>query len=214
MKKYSPLSLILLMIALVGATLALLFITNRYILTVNFYERNGQPVSGIPDMESLVYDRIKSVIYLYAVIYLLVKVAVISIILATGLYFFDTEVSFSKLLRIVILCEFIFLIPAAAKIFWFWQTRQIVDLITWQNFYFLSAAMLTPDVKPAFLLPLQTLNVFEVAYWYLLATGIANITSLRFDKALRVVCLSYIPALFIWVIFVVYCTVVYFPQSY
>jgi hypothetical protein len=214
MKKYSPLSLILLMAALVGATLALLFITNRYILTVNFYERNGQPVSGIPDMESLVYDRIKSVIYLYAVIYLLVKVGVISIILATGLYFFNTEISFRKILRVVILCEFIFLIPAAAKICWFWQTRQIVDLITWQNFYFLSAAMLTPDVKPAFLLPLQTLNVFEVAYWYLLATGIAGITSLRFDKALRVVCLSYIPALFIWVIFVVYCTVVYFPQSY
>lgn len=214
MKKYSPLSLILLMIALVGATLALLFITNRYILTVNFYERNGQPVSGIPDMESLVYDRIKSVIYLYAVIYLLIKVAVISIILATGLYFFDTEVSFSKLLRVVIICEFIFLIPAAAKICWFWQERQIVDLITWQNFYFLSAAMLKPDVKPAFLLPLQTLNLFEVAYWYLLATGIAGITLLRFDKALKVVCLSYIPALFIWVIFVVYCTVVYFPQSY
>jgi hypothetical protein len=202
------------MLALIGATLALLFITNQYILTVNFYERNGQPVSGIPDMESFVYDKIKSVIYLYAVVYLVVKVGVISIILATGLYFFDKEVSFRKLLGVVILCEFIFLIPAAAKICWFWQERQIVDMTTWQNFYFLSAAMLTPDVKPAFLLPLQTLNVFEVLYWYLLATGIAGITELKFDKALKVVCLSYIPALFIWIIFVVYCTVVYFPQSY
>lgn len=202
------------MSALIGATLALIFITNKYILTINFYERNGQPVSGIPDMESLVYDKIKSVIYGYAILYLVIKVMVVSVILATGLFFFDIEVSFSKLLRMVILCEFIFLVPAAAKVCWFWQERQIVDLMTWQNFYFLSAAMLTPDVKPAFLLPLQTINVFEISYWFLLAGGIENMVQVKFDKALRIVCVSYIPALFIWIVFIVYFTVVYFPQSY
>jgi len=202
------------MFALVGATLALIFIANKYILTINFYERNGQSVAGIPDMESLVYDKIKSVIYGYAIFYLFIKVMVISVILATGLYFFEIEVPFRKLLRLVILCEFLFLLPAAAKICWFWQERRIVDLVTWQNFYFLSAAMLTPDIKPAFLLPLQTINVFEVSYWFLLAAGIAKIAGLKFGKALKVVCLSYIPALFIWIILIVYFTVVYFPQSY
>jgi hypothetical protein len=190
------------------------FITNKYILTINFYERNGQPVSGIPDMESLVYQNIKKVIYLYTVIYIVVKVLVISIILATGLYFFEIQVRFRDLLRVVILCEFVFLLPAAVKICWFWQYRNVVDLITWQNFYFLSAALLFPDIKPAFLLPLQTLNVFELAYWFLLAAGIKKIASVGFDRALRIVCLSYVPALFIWVIFIVYFTVVYFPQSY
>jgi hypothetical protein len=202
------------MSALIAATLTLIFITNKYILTINFYERNGQPVSGIPDMETLVYDKIKSIVYLYAVTYLIVKVIVISIILATGLYFFDIEVSFGQLLRNVIFCEFIFLIPAAAKICLFWQERSVVDLITWQNFYFLAASSLFPEVKPAFLLPLQTLNVFEFTYWLLLAEGIVQITGLKLNKALKVVCLSYIPALFVWVIFVIYFSVVYFPQSY
>lgn len=214
MKRNLTSNTFLLLAALISATLLLVFITNEYILTVNFYERNGQPVSGIPDMESLVYQNIKKVIYLYTVVYITVKVLVVTLLLATGLYFFEIRVSFRKLLRVVVTCEFLFLVPAAAKICWFWQERNIVDLITWQNFYFLSASALVPDVKPAFLVPLQTLNVFEVAYWFLLAEGIAKITAVPLNRSLKVVCSSYIPALFIWVIFIVYFTVVYFPQSY
>ena len=214
MKRNLNLTLIFLLVALIAATLFLIYITNEYILTVNFYERNGQPVSGIPDMESLVYQNIKKVIYLYTVIYITGKVLAVSCLLATGLYFFDFRVSFRELLRFVIACEFIFLVPAAGKVWWFWQDRNTVDLITWQNFYFLSGTSFVPEVKPAFLMPLQTLNVFEVAYWFLLATGIEKITSVPFGRALQIVCLSYIPALFIWVIFVVYFTVVNFPQSY
>lgn len=204
----------MLLIALIAATLFLIFITNEYILTVNFYERNGQPVSGIPDMESLVYQNIKKVIYLYTVVYIMAKVLTVSVLLATGLYFFEIKMSFRKLLRVVIGCEFIFLVPAAAKICWFWQERNVVDLITWQNFYFLSAASFVQDVRPAFLMPLQTLNVFEAAYWFLLAGGIEKIASVPFSKSLRVVCCTYIPALFIWVVFIVYFTIIYFPQAY
>lgn len=214
MRKYPTLSLILLMVALISATQILLFITNKYILTVNFYERNGQPVSGIPDMETMVYEKIKSAIYLFSFIYVVAKIIVVSIILATGLYFFDIDVSFAAIFRMVILCEFIFLVPAAAKICWFWPDRQIVDLITWQNYYFLSASSFFQEIKPAFLLPLQTLNVFEVGYWFLLAGGIEKIASVRFNKALKVVLLSYLPALFIWEIFLVYFTIVYYPNSY
>lgn len=202
------------MSALIAASLTLVFITNKYILTINFYERNGQPVSGIPDMEALVYDKIKSTIYIYTVLYLVAKVFVITIILATGLFFFNIEVSFGRLMRLVILCEFVFLLPAAAKICWFWQERNIVDMITWQNFYFLSAASLFSEVKPAVLLPLQTINIFEVCYWILLAGGIEKAAGIRFGKALKVVYLSYVPSLIIWVIFVVYFTIVVYPQSY
>ena len=202
------------MAALVCASLTLIFLSNKYILTVNFYERNGQALSGIPDMQSLVYDQIKNLIYIYAFFYLVIKVLLIATLLATGLFFFDTAVSFRRLILLVIRCEFIFLIPAAVKLLWFWQERKIVDLVTWQNFYFLSAAMIIPDIKPALLLPLQTINAFEIAYWFLLAAGIAKVALISFDKALRIVCLSYIPALLIWITFLVYLTIVYFPGSY
>lgn len=213
MKRYYT-SPFLILFVLISATLVLIFVANKYILTVDFYERNGHPISGIPDTESLVYDHIKKAVYLYTVIYLVVKVFVISILLTTALYFFDIRVSFRELLRVVILCEFIFVIPAVVKIWWFWEDRNIVDLATWQNYYFLSASSIFPDVKPAFLLPMQTLNVFEVAYWFLLAGGIEKICSVRFGGALKIVGLSYIPGLFIWVSAVVYFTIVYYPQSY
>lgn len=139
-------------------------------------------MSGIPDMESLVYERVKKVVYLYAMVYLVIKVFAITIILATGLYFFDIQVSFRELLRVVVWCEFVFLIPAALKIGWFWQDRNIVDLLSWQNFYPLSAASLIPDIKPAFLLPMQTLNIFEISYWFLLAAGIEKLLQLSSTK--------------------------------
>ena len=207
-------SAVLPLFLLITGTLALVAITDRYILTINFYERTGQPMSGIPDTESLVYHRVSNVIYVYSVGYITIKVLVISMLIATGLFFFGIKARFRDIIRMVTLSELVFLVPAAVKICWYWQARNTVDLVTWQNFYFLSAASLFTHIKPAFLLPLQTLNVFEAAYWFLLARGLTKIAAVNFDQALKVVLVSYLPALFVWVIFMVYITVVYFPQSY
>ena len=214
MKKYSNLNTILLIILLVFISLVLIGIANKCILTVDFYERNGQPVSGIPSLESVVYQNIQKVIYLYSAIYLVVKIFFIAIIIFTGLYFFEVKTSFSNILRVVVQAEFIFLIPAIIKIWWFYYYNDQATLETWQKFYFLSAASLSEYVKPAFLYPLQTLNAFELSYWFLLAAGIRSVTDIDFDRSLRAVLYSYIPALLIWMIMVVFFTVLYFPQSY
>ncbi|MDB5143387.1 MAG: hypothetical protein JWQ66_2100 [Mucilaginibacter sp.] len=214
MKKYSNLNTILLIILLVFISLALIGFANKYILTVNFYERNGQPVSGIPSLESVVYQNIQHVIYLYSAIYLVVKIMTLVLIIFTGLYFFEVKVPFGDVLRIVIQAEFIFLIPAIVKIWWFYYYNDQATLEQWENFYFLSATSLTNYIKPALLYPFQTLNAFEVGYWFLLAAGIKSVTPINFDKALKIVLFSYVPSLLVWMMMVVFFTVLYFPQSY
>jgi hypothetical protein len=214
MKKYSNLNTFLLIVLLVFLSLFLIGIANKYILTVDFYERNGQPVSGIPNLQSVVYRNIQQVIYLFSAIYLVVKIVLISVIIFTGLFFFDLKVSLGKVLRVVVQAEFIFLIPATIKIWWFYYFNDQPTLEQWQNFYFLSAASLTAYVKPVFLYPLQTFNAFELAYWFLLASGIKATTEIDFDKSLKVVLCSYIPALLVWMSMVLFFTMLYFPQSY
>lgn len=214
MKKYSTKSTILLLTTLICASLTLIVFTNKYILTVAFYENNGQPMSGIPELENVVYQNIQQVIYGYSLIYIIAKICCITLTLYIGLFYFETKPSFGDIFRVVTLAEFIFIIPAAVKIWWFYHQQGNLTLEQWQKFYFLSAASLADYVKPAFLYLFQTLNVFEIAYWFLLAAGISSVTKIGFDKSLRVVCYSYVSVLFVWMMTVIFFTMMYFPQAY
>lgn len=214
MQKYSILNTILLFATLVSFSLILIFLSDKYILTVEFYNRNDQPFSGIPEMESTIYRNIQHIIYLYASIYLIVKLLAVTLVLFTGLYFFGFRVSFRDILRIVTLSEFIFLIPAAVKIWWFYYYVHSPTLEQWEKFYLLSLASFTDYIKPVYLYPLQTSNLFELGYWFVLAAGIKKLTKTDFDRSLQVVISSYVPALLLWMILVTFFTIVYFPQAY
>jgi len=214
MKKYAILNTIGLITTLIIISLVLIGITNKYILTVNFYERNGEPVSGIPDMASTIYQRLQQTIYLYSAIYLVVKLLVIAFILYTSLYYFEIKASYRDILRVVTLAEFIFLIPAIVKVWWFYYYNFNATLWQWQKFYFLSVASFTEYIKPVFLYPLQTLNAFELAYWFFLAAGIRSVTKADFDRALRVVVSSYVPLLALWMVIVAFIAMIYYPQAY
>jgi hypothetical protein len=214
MRKYSIINTFLLIATLGLLSLLLIVLSNKYILTQDFYDRNGQPLAGIPELESIAYRNIEKIIYVYAALYLLVKLCLITLVLFTGLYYFEIKVSFRDILRIVTLAEFIFLIPAIVKIWWFYYHIPDTSLERWENYYFLSAASLCDYIKPVNLYPLQTFNAFEITYWFLLAAGIKRLVKIDFDSSLRVVLSAYLPALFLWVILVVFFTMMYFPQAY
>jgi len=214
MKKYSILNTILLIATLVSISLLLIALANKYVLTQAFYDRNGQPLSGIPELEAVTYRNIQHTIYFYAALYLIVKLLVITLVIYTGLYFFEIRASFRDVLRIATLAEFIFLIPAIVKIWWFYYYVPDTSLERWEDFYFLSAASLNDYVKPVNLYPLQTFNLFEISYWFVLAAGFRSLTQTDFDRSLKVILFSYVPALLLWIIVVVFFTITYFPQSY
>jgi len=113
----------------------------------------------------------------------------------------------------VLLSEFIFLVPAAIKIAWFYFGSAASYLLAWQSFYVLSALSLFGPVGPDWFYALQTLNAFEIAYWFLLAYGLFKVSGLNYDKSLKVVLLSYVPALLIWVTIITFCSLLMFPAT-
>ena len=113
MKRPSLLGSLLLIATLISLSLLLIALSNRYVLTQDFYDRNGEPLAGIPEIEAMAYRGIQRTIYFYAAIYLIIKLLLVTTVLYTGLFYFDMKASFRRILRVVACAEFIFLVPAA-----------------------------------------------------------------------------------------------------
>jgi len=196
---------------LLGLSLVLVSVTNHYILTLDFFGNSGEYLSGTPDRERDVYEALQKYIYLSTVLYTTVKVLFIALIIYTALFLADHQIKFSGALNIVILSEYIFLLAAVIKIIWFKLEYPAGTLADWHKVYVFSALSVAGNVPADWYYPLQTLNLFEITYWFLLAYGIHKATSLSYDQSLRVVIFSYVPALFIWMATIAFCTVMVFP---
>lgn len=197
---------------LLFANFFLIWLTGHYILTINFYEKSGNIVTDDPRQAILVYAGFQRWIYLFSVIYLLMKLTLITIILAAAMYLSDQHIAFHLIFRVVVSAEFIFIASAAIKLAFFLVLYPDDGLLEWHRFYPLSALSFWKDVSADWSYLMQNINLFEVVYWFLLAAGINRFSKLSYDQALKLVTTSYLPALIIWIIAVTFCAVLLFPQ--
>ncbi|MBF7091214.1 hypothetical protein IUY40_06655 [Flavobacterium sp. ALJ2] len=154
----------------------------------------------------------KWISYIFFPIYIVIKTSIIATVLYVGTYFFSQkEVGYNSLWNIVIKAEFIFLLVATTKIIWFYFFQTNYDLEDIQYFYPLSALNIVGyrGLETWFIYPFQTLNLFELTYWLILAYFIGKETDTNMDKGLKIVVYSYGPALLLWIT-----TVMFFTLSY
>lgn len=145
-------------------------------------------------------------------IFLLLKITIISSILYVGTFFFSKkELSYKILRDIVINIEFIFLLMPVCKIIWFYFFKTNYTLEDIQYFYPLSALNIVgyEGLEPWFIYPFQTLNLFELTYWLILAYYIGKATQTNMDNGLKIVASSYGSALLLWVV-----TIMFFTLNY
>ncbi|MGF7079041.1 hypothetical protein [Mucilaginibacter sp. UYCu711] len=199
------------LIILILLTFLLIFVTNRNILTVGFYENGGDPLSGIPEQGVKVYESLQNWIYFSSAVYLLIKLCLITLIIYTALYLNDQVVPAGKIFTITVLAEYIFLVPATIKTLSFPLLFPNGSLLDWRKYYILSALSIFEEAPADWSYALQTLNVFEVAYWFILAYGIFKVSKLNYDQSLKIVTVAYLPALFIWVTVITFLTLLLFP---
>ena len=173
----------------------------------------GALFAGDPGRELQVYRSLQDYIYLSAAVYLFVKIGLIALILYTALYLKGMPIDYNKIFRLVVRCEFIFLLPAALKIVMFPEMYPDGNINDWHHYYVLSALDFFPNASADWTYALQTLNLFEVAYWFLLGFGLYRITSQTYDQALRLVVISYLPVLGCWVASVTLFMVEMFPAT-
>ena len=201
--------ILFILLCLITAMMA--YISSNYLLSEqHFINRYG---------EQLTFEQIKAIIdmqfkyqwYVYPVIpfvYLL-KIFVITLILQAGVIFYNIKIGFKKLFKVVLVAEFIFLLPALIKLALFMFVKTDYDLLEYQAFFPLSALNLVDvnNIPPWLLYPLQMANIFEILYWLALAYGISLATNEKKGKMLGMVACSYGTGLFVWIVFITFISV-------
>jgi len=149
--------------------------------------------------------------YLYIPFIILIKTSGITTILYIGLFLLNKELKYKPLWDITLKAEFIFLLVPILKIIWFTFFQTQYNLNDIQNFYPLSALNIVgyKGLEPWFIYPFQILNLFELSYIIYLGFQIGRLTNKNTDYGLKIVGLSYVPALLLWV-----ATVMFFTLNY
>ncbi|WP_445908813.1 hypothetical protein [Yeosuana sp.] len=138
----------------------------------------------------------------------LLKISIIAAVLDIGCFFFSTEIKYKKLFNIVVKAEFVFLLVIIFKTAWFYAFQPSFTLEDLQYFYPLSALNIIgyQGIETWFVYPFQVLNLFEVAYWFILAYLIGKEINETTDKGFSIVASSYGVGLLIWVVGVMFLT--------
>ncbi|WP_452600663.1 hypothetical protein [Pontimicrobium sp. MEBiC06410] len=146
----------------------------------------------------------------YAIIpiLLLLKISLIAAIIDAGCFFFDKTIKYKTVFNMVVKAEFVFLLVIVFKTVWFYVFQQDYGLNDLQNFYPLSALNITGynGLETWFIYPFQVLNLFEIAYWFILAYLLGKKLHIKTEKSLNIIASSYGVSLVIWVVGVMFLT--------
>jgi len=145
---------------------------------------------------------------------ILIRIFYTSIFLFIGIFFTELKVEFSKLFKIALLADFVYVLAGLTKLIiliFFKEVETLQDL----QFQPLSAMELfnAKSIDPLFVYPLSLINVFELGYFLVLArllVGVINEANdertLRFGQSLKLVTASYGSGLLLWVLVVMFIT--------
>jgi hypothetical protein len=155
--------------------------------------------------------RISWIGYIITPIGMVIKFAVISSVLYIGAFFCDLhdEISFRDIFGVVVASEAVFIIANISKFLWFYFSDGNYDLNDIGFFYPLSLSNLFKysEVDKIWIFPLQVLNFFQFIYILLLSYGLYLQTGIRKSSAEKIVLISYLPGLIIWLAFIMFLSI-------
>ncbi len=180
------------------STLVLLFIKKSMIEneTAAFEFLADQPAGSVLHLRSAL--QYLSIPFIYAW-----KFTALGFVIWVGCFLFGYRVTYSQCWKIVLVGEFIFLIPELIKITWFFVVVRDPNFFEIGAFYPLSLMNLLDyrTLDAAYSYPSKALNLFEPAYWYLLVIGITHYTRREERAAWTIVLGFYLPVFLLWLLF-------------
>lgn len=149
--------------------------------------------------------------YVITPVILLLKFSALSILLYIGIFFSDLhkEITLGKIFKVVIISEVVFIAASIFKLLWFIFFAGNYTLDDMKFFYPLSLINLfsRAEVAPYWIYPLQTVNIFQLVYVFLLAIGLSKISSIKREAADKVVLTTYVPGILVWVALIMFLTI-------
>lgn len=188
----------LLFLLLCLATLLLLYIK------ITFIENETAAFEFLQDRpEGMILRLLSTLKFLSVPFVYMWKFTVIAFVVWVGCFMFGYRVTYQQCWGVVIGAEYIFLIAEVLKIVWFMSIQTDPTLNDISAFYPFSLMHFfdysSLDKRWAY--PLRALNLFEIAYWFLLVEGIQHYA--RKDKKYIwiIVSCSYVLIFFLWLLF-------------
>ncbi|MDZ4715350.1 MAG: hypothetical protein SH819_07755 [Cytophagales bacterium] len=180
------------------STLALLFIKKSMIEneTAAFEFMADQPEGSVLYIRSTLQYLSIPLIYLW-------KFTALGLVLWMGCFLFGYRVLYSQCWGIVLVAEFVFLIPELIKITWFLGIQTDPTYYDIQAFYPLSLMHFFDyqELPARFAYPSKALNLFEPIYWLVLTLGIRHYAKRGMKPAWTIVLTFYLPVFLLWLVF-------------
>lgn len=206
MKNNSKLLLVLLVLSSTLITILL----ETFILTEDLYY----------DFYSaqLSYERIREfldfqekwhwVAYALIPVFYTLKFFLLSMWILCGAILLKWKLNFRQIFKVVLIAEFVWLIPSVLLLCWFGFINTDYSLADIQNFQPLSLLSVfdASNVEPWLIFPLKSLNLFEVGYVLVLALALKKLTQEDYRSSLRFTIPVYTTGLITWVVFITFLT--------
>lgn len=148
--------------------------------------------------------------YLIMPILILLRTILVAFCIEVGVFFYNIEnkIKFKEIFRIALLGEFVLILVGLSKVVYFYFIDTTYTLEDLQQFYpFSYINFLNIDnLEPWLIYPLQTINLFEVAYFFVLVNGLHKLLKNKYIKSFEIIAISYGLGLTIWLGLVMFLT--------
>ncbi len=185
----------LLFVLLCLLTFSLLFIRKNFIesSTAAFQFLEGEGLGWV-------FRLFNTLEYLSVPIIYLWKITIIAFVIWVGSFTFGYKVYYKQAWSLCLIAEFVFVLPELIKVFWFMFFVPDPSLFEIRGFYPFSMIQFFDfnELSQMYYYPLKALNVFELFYWYLLASGLSFYMRKSIGKAWIIVLATYVPLFLLW----------------
>lgn len=139
---------------------------------------------------------------------LLLKISVIALLIDLGCFFYNKRIAYKQLFAMVLRAEYIFLLVPIAKVAWFYFFKTDYTFEDFQYFYPFSAISVVghKGLDIWFIYPLQVFNLFEIVYWFYLASQIDKALDEKEEKGINILASGYGSGLLLWIVAVMFFT--------
>ena len=186
---------------------AITFVQNNYIITKDVYYNTLGEQLTLERIDEMLDSQAKWkwLAYVFTPIIIVIQTGMIAVCINCGTFMMDYKVKFNAIFKVVLKSSVVFLIWKLLMtfIYLFMDIKVFDDLVKADKFSV--AGFVAKDALPTWLMySLSILNIFEVAFWVLLAYGMSRLIEKPFIKSLSFVAMSYGVGLLMWMLFIVF----------
>ena len=211
--RYYSLNRLQLFIGIVLANLIIIWLSRSVLINeIVFYNTFSEQLTY--DRSLKLFEDMRSfawIGYAFTSIMLLVKFSLVSLVLYIGIVFCNMQekVSLGSVFKVVIASEVVFVCSGLIKFLWFYLFAGNYDLNDLGFFSPLSLINFfkTTEVSRGWIFPLQTVNIFHLVYIVSISYGLNKVCEIERSDSDKIVLLSYLPALLIWVVLIIFLSI-------